>query len=84
MGDDGIAIYVTEMLRKELESRGIEVIIGETDSQYCISKIEEGDFLLILDASYFGIEIKGLAYLFLRFAATCSKCDSTLSASSAR
>lgn len=56
MGDDGVAIYMAEELKKGLENNGIEVIIGETDLQYCISRVNEGDFLFILDASYFGNE----------------------------
>lgn len=56
MGDDGVAILVAENLKSELMKKGIEVIIGETDFEYCISKIHEDDFLLILDAAYFGRE----------------------------
>lgn len=54
MGDDGVAIYIAEKLSKKLQSKGVEVIIGETDFQYCLSKIEEEDFIIILDATWFG------------------------------
>jgi hydrogenase maturation protease len=54
MKDDGIGIRVAEGIRERLEKCGIEVIIGETDFEYCASKIEEGDFLYIIDAAYSG------------------------------
>lgn len=54
MEDDGIAIIAVEKIREKLINNNIEVIIGETDFEYCISSIEEGDFLFIIDASYYG------------------------------
>lgn len=54
MGDDGIAIAVAEQLLDSLEQFGIEVIIGETDTDYCIAQLEENDILLILDAGFSG------------------------------
>lgn len=54
MKDDGIGIRVAEGIRERLEKCGIEVIIGETDFDYCASKIDEGDFLYIIDAAYSG------------------------------
>jgi hydrogenase maturation protease len=56
MGDDGVAIHVMEKLSKSFEESGMEVIIGETDFQYCLDKIEEGDYIIIVDATWFGIE----------------------------
>lgn len=56
MGDDGVAIHVIEKLSKNFEKSGIEVIIGEVDFQYCLGKIEEGDYIIIIDATWFGIE----------------------------
>jgi hydrogenase maturation protease len=56
MGDDGIAIHVAEKLGKSFEGNSIEVIIGETDFQFCLSKIEDGDHLILVDATWFGIE----------------------------
>lgn len=56
MGDDGAAIHVVEKLSKSFEENGIVVIIGETDFQYCLGKIEEGDYTIIIDATWFGIE----------------------------
>ena len=51
MGDDGVAIAVAETLCDELVAEGIPVIIGETDVAYCLSCINEGDVIIILDAS---------------------------------
>lgn len=56
MGDDGIGIRVGERIKDDLVGRNVEVIIGETDFQYCTSKIKEGDFLFILDAAITGKE----------------------------
>lgn len=56
MGDDGIAVHVIERLGRSFEEGGMEVINGETDFQYCLSKIHEGDYIIIIDATFFGIE----------------------------
>jgi hydrogenase maturation protease len=56
MGDDGIAIYIAEKLEAFAGNKEIEMIIGETDFLYCLSKIEEGDELVILDAICNGTE----------------------------
>jgi hydrogenase maturation protease len=56
MGDDGVALHIAERLSDRLKDRGIEVIIGETDFEYCLNRINEGDYLIILDATWFGIE----------------------------
>lgn len=51
MEDDGIGIEVLEKIKDKLKDKNIEVIIGETDAEYCISQIEDGDFIFIIDAS---------------------------------
>jgi hydrogenase maturation protease len=56
MGDDGVGIRVGERIKDYLEDRNIEFITGETDFQYCASKIQPGDFLFILDAAITGRE----------------------------
>lgn len=55
--DDGIGVRVAENLKEEIEALGddIEVIIGETDAIYCINKIEEDDYVIIIDSTYFMI-----------------------------
>lgn len=56
MSDDGVAIHIIEKLSKKFEEDSIEVIIGEVDFQYCLGKINEGDYIIIIDATWFGIE----------------------------
>lgn len=56
MGDDGIAIKVIKELKEILEENNYEVIIGETDVEYCLSKIEKNDDLIIVDSCYLGTE----------------------------
>lgn len=54
MGDDAIAIRVAEKLKPNLEKEDVEVIIGETDIDYCIESIKNADFVFILDAAATG------------------------------
>ncbi len=56
MGDDSIGIKVLENLSQELEKEKIEVIFGETDIDYALNKIDDGDLLFIIDSTYFNIE----------------------------
>jgi len=52
MRDDGIGIVVVEEILDWLEQRNVEIIIGETDTDYCMNLIEHDDFILIIDATY--------------------------------
>ncbi|MBL4935122.1 hydrogenase maturation protease [Clostridium sp. YIM B02515] len=54
MGDEGIAIKVAEYLLSDTDFKEIEIILGETDIDYCISKIKDNDILFILDAALSG------------------------------
>jgi len=54
MKDDGIGIEVAKELEEELTQKGIEVIYGETDFEYCIAKIRANDFLFVLDGAVLG------------------------------
>lgn len=75
MGDDGVAIAAAEVLFQELTEQGIEVIIGETDIDYCLSCIEERDWLLLLDASISGREAGSVWQLPLQHALdSCEIC----------
>lgn len=56
MGDDGVGIKVAEELSKQLKREAIEVIFGETDFDYALSSIEDGDYLFIIDSTYFDIQ----------------------------
>lgn len=51
MEDDGVAVYLAEQLQYEIQQMGIEVILGETDIGYLLSKISQKDYLIILDAT---------------------------------
>lgn len=53
MEDDGVGINVLEKIKNKLVDNDIEVITCETDFQYCISLIEEGDFVFVIDATYY-------------------------------
>ena len=55
MGDDSIGIRVVEELWDTIMNEDIEVIIAETDIEYALSKIDDSDFLLIIDSTYFDI-----------------------------
>ena len=55
MGDDSIGSKVLEELSSELEKEEIKVILAETDTNYALSKIDDGDLLLIFDSTYFNI-----------------------------
>jgi len=54
MKDDGIGIEVAKLIEETLKQKGIEVIYGETDFQYCIIKVRENDFILVLDGAFLG------------------------------
>lgn len=53
MEDDGAAIIVMKKIQKVLLKNNIKVINAETDFEYCISLIEENDFIIFLDAAYY-------------------------------
>ncbi|WP_019227193.1 hydrogenase maturation protease [Sedimentibacter sp. B4] len=52
MGDDAIGIKVTEELTTKLIKEDIVIIYGETDNEYALSKIKDGDLLFIIDSTY--------------------------------
>lgn len=54
MEDDGVGIEVLKEIQGELLKRNIETVIGETDFEYCASKIEDGDFVFFIDAACYG------------------------------
>lgn len=54
MKDDAIALEVAKEIEEELLKKGVEVIYGETDFQYCIANTGEEDYIFILDAAQFG------------------------------
>jgi hydrogenase maturation protease len=56
MKDDGIAITVVEKMMDKLKEQDIEVIIGETDYQFCFYSLRDDHFTIILDAASSGGE----------------------------
>ncbi len=56
MMDDGIGIYLVEELEKLDQISNIHYIIGESDIDYCIEKIEEATYTIIIDAVFSGKE----------------------------
>lgn len=52
MGDDGIALKILWALKDKFMSMGIEPIFGETDVDFCIDSIHEGDIIFIIDSSF--------------------------------
>jgi len=57
MSDDGIALEVAERIGVDIESLGIEVVIGETDFEYCLKMINNNDFIIIIDSIFSGLEL---------------------------
>lgn len=55
MQDDGVALEVGERIKEILLEKDIDVIIGETDIDFCLQKIEPGDEVYIMDSTYYGI-----------------------------
>lgn len=53
MGDDAIGIKVVEEISTRLKKEEIVLIFGETDSEYALSNIKDGDLLFIVDSTYF-------------------------------
>lgn len=54
MMDDGIALFVLDNIKTTLESGGIEVILGETDADFCFSKLNMEDEFYIVDSCLLG------------------------------
>ena len=56
MGDDGIGVLVLEEIKEKLEKINVKVLIGETDFEYALRNIEDGDFVIIIDSTYLEVE----------------------------
>jgi len=54
MMDDGVALLILNKIKKSLEDKGIETIIGETDVEFCFSQLNEVDVFYIMDSTYYG------------------------------
>jgi hydrogenase maturation protease len=58
MGDDGIALKVLDYIEEDIKQLdlGIKCIKAETDFNFALDNIEEGDYLFILDSTLLGLE----------------------------
>jgi hydrogenase maturation protease len=56
MTDDGIGVRVADIIKDKLRAYDIEVILGETDVQYCLNEIRSDDFLVVIDSMMQGKE----------------------------
>ncbi|PKR76655.1 hydrogenase maturation protease [Halalkalibacillus sediminis] len=52
MMDDGVGIYVVEELAEKNEDSQVQYMIGESDVDYCLSKIQGATKVIIVDAVY--------------------------------
>jgi len=55
MMDDAVGIKIIEELEQELKALNLQCIIGETDIEFTLNAIDDGDFIIIIDSSYFGL-----------------------------
>jgi hydrogenase maturation protease len=63
MKDDAVGIEAARSIEERLLEKGIEVIYGETDFQYCISALKEEDYIFVLDAAQYGKSAGEITYL---------------------
>ncbi len=77
MGDDGIALHLTSMLEDKLRELGIAVIFGETDIGYCLTQLEEEDFIILIDAAELGKKPGELTLLSFEELTPCRKMNTS-------
>ena len=56
--DDGRGVRLARNIKRRVDKDNIneiEVFIGETDYLYCLENINDDEFIIILDSTYFGI-----------------------------
>lgn len=68
MTDDAVGIYAAEKIKDDLAENNIGVVIGETDTDYCLSMLNSRDEFYVIDSMYSGnipgnIFIKPLKYI---------------------
>lgn len=68
MGDDGIALKVIDSIETKINQLdlGIKCISAETDFNYALDNIEDGDFLFILDSTLIGVEYGQITQISLK------------------
>ncbi|MDF2613788.1 MAG: hydrogenase maturation protease superfamily [Clostridia bacterium] len=62
--DDAIGIRVLEALLPYINSLSpyLKAFVGETDCFFCLDCIDEDDYVIIIDATYLGIEPGSISY----------------------
>jgi len=66
MGDDGIGNCVVEELIRRNALPGLRLIVGETDTDYCLDELEDADNVILIDASSQGRESCSVTMLSLK------------------
>ncbi|PRR81528.1 hydrogenase maturation protease [Clostridium vincentii] len=58
MGDDSIALKVIDSIEREIEKLNLEIkcLKAETDFNFALDNIEDGDYLFILDSTILGLD----------------------------
>lgn len=58
MGDDSIGLKIMDAIEEKIKALNLEIkcIKAETDVNYALDNIEDGDFLFILDSTLLGLE----------------------------
>lgn len=56
MGDDGIGVRIVEALALENNLETVDFVAGETDVDFCLSKLLNADQCIIIDSGYLGKE----------------------------
>ena len=56
MEDDGIGVRIAEELAMESDMQNVDFVVGETDVDFCLSKLLEADHCIIIDSAYLGNE----------------------------
>ncbi len=54
MEDDGIGVHVVEELKQTRDAEKIRFVVGETDTDYCLSELFDSDVWIIIDGSSSG------------------------------
>lgn len=75
MGDDSIGLKIMDAIEEKIEDLNLEIkcIKAETDVNYALDNIEDGDFIFILDSTLLGLECGQITKLSLDEEIRCQK-----------
>ncbi len=71
--DDGIALEVARQIKPRITDKNVEVVIGETDVFFCMERLRDADFLIVMDAMFTGEEPGRVKLIPLDQAVNCRK-----------